>query len=234
MTRPLIILGTGGSAYDVLDTVEAINAAAPTWKVAGFLDDARPAGGRFLDLPVLGALRDADRFAGHWFVNSIGSDKSFRKRPALVASTGVGPERFATLVHPGACVSRRARLGRGVCVHFGVSVGGAATVGDHVTLCPSATVGHDAVLEDFAVVAPAAVVSGFVRLGRACYVGTGAAVRQHVTVGAGALVGMGAVVLRHVPPGAVVAGNPAAPLVHRGGATAAASSPNGSGLQTTP
>ena len=29
MPRPLIILGTGGNAYDVLDIVESINASAP-------------------------------------------------------------------------------------------------------------------------------------------------------------------------------------------------------------
>jgi len=44
MSQALVILGTGGSAYDVLDIVEAINANRPTWRVAGFLDDARPKG----------------------------------------------------------------------------------------------------------------------------------------------------------------------------------------------
>jgi sugar O-acyltransferase (sialic acid O-acetyltransferase NeuD family) len=212
MTTPLIILGTGGSAHDVLDTLEAINARAPTWEPAGFLDDARPAGARHLGLPVLGALRDAPRFAGHAFVNAIGSDKSFRRRPALVASTGLGPERFATLVHPAASVSAGARLGQGACVHFGASVGGGAAVGDHVTVCPNCNVGHDATLGDFAVLAPAAVVSGFVRVGECCYVGAGACVRQGVALGAGALVGMGTVVLRDVPPGATVVGNPARAL----------------------
>ena len=48
MTQPLIILGTGGSAYDVLDVVEAINAVSPAWDVVGFLDDARSPGERHL------------------------------------------------------------------------------------------------------------------------------------------------------------------------------------------
>ncbi len=216
MTRPLIILGTGGSARDVLDTVEAINGRGAAWRLAGFLDDARPAGSSYLGLPVLGRLTDAPRWDGHWFVNAIGSDKSYRLRPNLVAATGVPAERFATLVHPFAGLSSRAKLGRGVCVHFGVSVGGGARIGDHVTLCPSVTVGHDAVVEDFAVVAPAAVLSGFVRLGECCYIGTRAAVRQMVTIGSGALVGMGSVVLNDVPARVTVAGNPARELRRRG------------------
>lgn len=215
MSQPLVILGTGGSAYDVLDIVEAINAIKPTWHVAGFLDDARPTGSRHLGLTILGGLRDAGTLAGHLFVNVIGSDSSYRKRPEFLASTGLAAERFATLVHPGASVSARARLGRGVYVNHGVSVGGGVVVGDHVALSPGCIIGHDSVIEDYAMVAPGAVVSGFVHLSRACYVGARAVIRQRIHVGDQALVGMGAVVVREVAAGATVVGNPARPLERR-------------------
>src|SRR5687767_13530415 len=116
MARPLIILGTGGNAYDVLDIVEAINAAGRAWDVKGFLDDARPVGSEFLGLPVLGRLADAGRFATESFVNAIGSDASFGRRREIVASSGLPQDRFATLVHPRASVSSRARLAPGVYV----------------------------------------------------------------------------------------------------------------------
>jgi sugar O-acyltransferase (sialic acid O-acetyltransferase NeuD family) len=221
MPRSLIILGTGGSAYDVLDIVEAANAVRPTWQVEGFLDDARPAGQRYLGLEVLGGLRDAARFEGRWFINVIGSDASYRRRPEILAATGLPAERFATLVHPGASVSSRARLGRDVYVNHGVSVAGNVDVGDHAALSPGAIVGHDSVIEEYTLVAPGAIVSGFVHLGRACYVGAGSVIRQRLRVGDGALVGMGAVVTRDVAPGATVVGNPARPLV-RGARAAAA------------
>jgi sugar O-acyltransferase (sialic acid O-acetyltransferase NeuD family) len=217
VTRSLIILGTGGSAHDALDVIEAINARTPTWRVAGFLDDARSAGSGHLGLEVLGGLRDAPRFDGHWFLNVIGSDKSYRRRPEVVAATGLLPERFATVVHPAASVSGRARLGHGVCVNFGVSVAGGVTVGEHACLCPGVIVGHDTVIEDCALLAPGAVVSGFVQVGRSAYVGSGAKVRQRVRLGEGALVGIGAVVLRDVPAGATVVGNPARELLAGGG-----------------
>jgi sugar O-acyltransferase (sialic acid O-acetyltransferase NeuD family) len=219
-TQPLIILGTGGSAYDVLDIVDAINADRRTWEVVGFLDDAKPTGGEHSGYPILGKLSDATRFDAHRFVNVIGSDTSYARRPRIVASTGLDAGHFATLVHPGASVSSRVRLGRGTYVNHGVSVGGGTVVGDHVALGPGAIVGHDSILEDFALIAPGAVISGFCRIGLACYVGAAAAIRQRVTVGDGALVGMGAVVLRDVLPGQTVVGNPARVLVRSIGVTA--------------
>ena len=210
MTQPLVILGTGGNAYDVLDIVEAINRVMPTWHVAGFLDDVRPRDSSHLGLPILGGLSDARRLgAGHLFINVIGSDSSFRNRPEILASTGVDVQRFATLIHPAASVSSRARLGRGVFVGHGANVAGGVEIRDHVCVSPGVIIGHDSIVDDHALIAPGAIVSGFCRIGRAAYVGAGSAIRQRVKLGSGSLVGVGAVVLCDVEPGDVVVGNPA-------------------------
>src|SRR5437764_1320104 len=120
MTRPLVILGTGGSAYDLLDIVGAINAVRPTWEPIGFLDDSRPAGARHLGLEILGPLRDAAKYIDCRFINVIGSETSFRRLPEILASTALNIDRFATLVHPTASVSPHARLGHGVVINSGV------------------------------------------------------------------------------------------------------------------
>jgi sugar O-acyltransferase (sialic acid O-acetyltransferase NeuD family) len=214
MSRPLVILGTGGNTYDILDVVEAINAAAPTWDVVGFLDDARPPGTQYPGLEILGPLREAARFSDHTFVNTIGSDKSFRRLPEILASTGLAVERFATLVHPGASVSGRAKIGRGVVVNHGVTIGGGVAIGDQVILCPGCIVGHDTHIGDYSILAPGAVVSGYVSIHRNCYIGARAVIRQRLRIGERSLVGMGAVVLREVAADMIVVGNPARPLRH--------------------
>jgi sugar O-acyltransferase (sialic acid O-acetyltransferase NeuD family) len=224
MTRPLIILGTGGSAYDALDVIEAINAKFPTWEVVGFLDDRTP-GERHLGLEVLGPLTAAARFERCQFVNVIGSDRSYQLRPQFIARTGLPADRFATLIHPQAGVSSRARVGRGVVINFGASVAGNVTVGDQVWIGPGSVIGHDTVVEAFALLAPAAVVSGRCSIGEASYVGAGATIRQQVRVGPGALIGMGAVVVKDVPPRAVVVGNPARPIPPPGSPRTRPSSP---------
>jgi len=213
MAAPLIIIGTGGNALDILDVVEAINRDAPTWELVGFLDDSRGLGSRYQGLEVLGGLRDAGRHTGRWIINAIGSDKSYRKRPDIIAQTKLGPDRFATLVHPRACVSSRASLGPGTCVNAGAVVGGGVAVGAHTWLGAGCVVGNDSVIEDYAMIAPRAVLTGFVRVRTAAYVGAGACVRQRTTIGDRSLVGLGAVVIGDVDPGTTVVGNPARVLV---------------------
>jgi sugar O-acyltransferase (sialic acid O-acetyltransferase NeuD family) len=214
---PLIIVGTGGSAWDVVDIVEAVNSIRPTWNILGLLDDFRSAGSRFVRWPVLGAIRDAQRFEDAAFVNVIGSDKSYLRRAELTAGMGLAHERFATLVHPVSGVSPRAILGHGVYVNYGVSVAGNVTLGHHVALSPGCIIGHDTTIGDYTLVAPGAVISGFVTVGRETYVGAGAVLKQGVRVGDKALVGIGAVVTRDVPPGDIVIGNPARSRAKRDG-----------------
>jgi sugar O-acyltransferase (sialic acid O-acetyltransferase NeuD family) len=209
MKRSLVILGTTGNAHDILDVVESLNTRQPVWDVAGFLDDAREMGSSHLGLPVLGPLANAFRFGECFFINAIGSDRSYRQRPELVARLELPRERFATLVHPLAYVSSRARLGLGVCVNYGVSVAGGVTVGDHVYLGSGSVIGHDAMIGEHSVLAAAAVVSGFVHIGAACYIGARAVIRGRVRIGAKALVGMGAVVLNDVREATTVVGTPA-------------------------
>ncbi|HJZ58644.1 MAG TPA: NeuD/PglB/VioB family sugar acetyltransferase [Gemmataceae bacterium] len=213
MPQPLIIIGTSGNALDILDIVEATNRVVPTWDLAGFLDDSRPAGSKFHGIEVLGGLRDATRHTGCLFVNAIGSDRSFRKRPELIAQTKLERDRFATLIHPLSAVSSRATLGPGTCVNPGVTVAGGVTVGAHVWLGSSCVIGHESVIDDCAMIAPRAVLSWFVRVGVAVYVGGGACIRQRVTIGERALIGLGGVVIADVAPNTTVVGNPARVLV---------------------
>jgi len=102
----LVIIGTGGNAYDILDVVDACVANGQAWTVRGFLDDNLPAGARHLGLPILGSLERAGILEDCSFVNAVGSDRSYRLRPRISERIGLPPTSFATLVHPNATVSK--------------------------------------------------------------------------------------------------------------------------------
>lgn len=212
MVRRLVILGAGGNAHDVLDVVEQINLVAPTWEIAGFLDDGRPHGTRYLGLEVLGPLKSARSFEEVEFVSSIWNSTNFTYLHDVLDVAGVDASRFATLVHPGASVSSRAELGRGVLVHFGASIAGGVRISDHVSIGPGCIVGHGSCIESFTTVAAGAVVAGGVHIERNCYIGSCSAIRQHQRIGARSLVGLGAVVVKNVESGSMVVGNPARPI----------------------
>jgi sugar O-acyltransferase (sialic acid O-acetyltransferase NeuD family) len=214
--RGLVILGTGGNALDLLDAVTALNAQGAGWEMLGFLDDVMDRAERPYGLPILGRLQDACQLTAEGgvlaracFVNAIGSERNHARRAEILARTGLAAARFATLVHPAACVSPRAELGYGCFVGFAACVGGQVRAAGQAWIAARCVVGHDSVLGYASVLAPGAILSGHVRLGSCCYLGSGALVRQGVSVGDQALAGIGAVIIRDVAPRTVVVGNPA-------------------------
>jgi len=212
MTRQLIILGASGNAHMIVDVVDAINAQDRQWEVRGILDDNTPVGSTFANVPILGPLDCANDFTDHEFINSIGSDSSYFNRPALVKRAGVPNERFCTLIHPYAEVSRNVKIGRGSLVSFAAYVSGNAVVGNHVLIGPTSAVGHDAHIDDHVILARQSTVSGGVHVEQNVYLGANCVIKQGLRVGRQALVGLGAVVIRDVAPKTVVVGNPARPI----------------------
>lgn len=211
-TSDLIILGTGGSSLDIVDTVADINSCqgSVVYRCIGFLDDNASLWGSSLEgVEVLGPLASAGRHANCLFVNGIASTNNYRAKAAIISKTEIPSHRFATVVHPTASISTRARLGAGTVVLQHAVITARAAVGDHVMILPNAVVSHDVLIGDFTSVAGGVCISGGAKIGRSCYLGTNSSIRESIEVGEGSLVGMGSVVLRDIPADSVVVGNPA-------------------------
>jgi sugar O-acyltransferase (sialic acid O-acetyltransferase NeuD family) len=210
--KELIILGTGGNAVDILDTVRDINASrgTNTYKCLGFLDDNPQKQGQSINgIRVLGPLRSADQYRDCLFVNGIGNSRNFWKKPAILSQTGIPVERFATIVHPTASVSTMAKLGRGTVVFQNAVITSNAAIGDHVIILPNSIISHDAIIGDYTCIAGGACLSGGVQVGTACYIGSNSCIIENVVIGNECMVGMGSVVLKDVPANSTVVGNPA-------------------------
>jgi len=210
MTTRLVILGAGGFAREVLDVVDAIEAAAPsTFTVVGFVSERESDWNRTIHgVPVLGGFEWFERAPreGLHVVCGIGSPPVRKRLVARCEALGLPS---ATLVHPRAVRTRWVELGPGTVVTAGVVLTNDIRVGRHVHLNLNATVGHDAVLEDFVTIAPGVNVSGNVHVGEGTDLGTGSAVLQNTTIGAWSVVGAGAVVHRNLPANCTAVGVPA-------------------------
>lgn len=217
MTKPIIILGTGGNSIDILDTINEINERSATnpfslhekYECLGFLDDnAESWGKEILGAQVLGSLSTASNYDA-FFVNGIGSPATFHKKPEIISRTGVRDGRWATIIHPTASVSKTAHIGMGTVIFQNATVTSNVVIGKHVVILPNSVISHDVHIGDYSCIAGGACISGNVKLGTKCYIGTNSTIIGNITIGDICLIGMGSVVLKDVPDNSVVAGNPA-------------------------
>ena len=212
MSQQIIILGTGGNCVDILEAILDLNDAGSDrpYDCIGFLDDdPAKAGVSIHGVPVLGPLTDAAQFTNVQFVNGIGSHTNFWKKDSIIARTNLPEDRFETIVHPSARVSRFASIGHGTAILQNTTVASGARIGRHAFILAGSTINHDSTIGDFSSIASGVSVSGSVRIGRSSYLGTNCCIRDGVSVGDSCLIGMGSVVRHDVEDRSVVVGNPA-------------------------
>lgn len=205
MTVPFILLGGGGHALVVLETLEAMGqsvraycAPEPAFHLPAELDwIATDAALLALD-PASVAL-----------ACGLGSVGQPARRQALFERFAAAGFRFPAVRHPSATISPRALLGEGAQVMMGACLQPGTQVGRNAILNTGARIDHGCRIGDHAHVAPGAVLAGGVTLEEGVHVGAGATVLQGLTIGRGAVIGAGACVVGDVAAGATCIGVPA-------------------------
>ncbi|MDR2876766.1 MAG: NeuD/PglB/VioB family sugar acetyltransferase [Chromatiales bacterium] len=205
-SRDLLIFPCNGNGLEALDCL------TPDLRFIGFVDDtpAKQQAG-MMGFAVL-AREALVQHAQAQVLAVPGSPTSYKERLRIIASLGIDPARFATLIHPSAQVSPRARIGRNVLVMAGAVITSNAVIGDHVCVLPNSVIHHDTVIGEGSLIGSNVTIAGSVKVGRQCYIGSGTSIMNGLEIGDGALLGLGTNVIRSVTPGSRVVGNPARPL----------------------
>ena len=212
-----VVLGGGGHAKVVLDSLQAARAVTP---VAVLDRDAALWGTSLLDVPILGGdelLPDLKAQGVTYFAVGLGMLGSPEPRTRLFLmgrDAGLTP---LTVIHPRAVCSPHATLGPGCQLFAGCIVNAGAVLGANVIINTGAIIEHDCRIGDHAHVATGARLAGRVCVGAGAHVGAGATILEGRSIGEQAIVGAGAVVVRDVMSRTVVAGVPARPLRPAGG-----------------
>jgi sugar O-acyltransferase (sialic acid O-acetyltransferase NeuD family) len=208
--RPLLILGAGGLAREMLAAVREL---PEVWQPVGVLDDdpARHCGD-VAGIPVLGGTDWIADFPDAAVVPCVGSAHRPLSRLRLAERLGLRPDRWATVVHPAASIAAGTAIGAGSVILAGVVVTTPITIGPYLVAMPHVLLTHDDELADGVTLAGRATLAGGVRVGPGAYLGQGSMIRENVQIGAGAVIGMGAVVLADVPDGQTWVGSPAGKL----------------------
>ena len=216
--NPLVIIGAGDYAKEVLWVVDDINAAAPTWDLIGLIDPGRPErkGENHFDRPILGGYGDVEALPeGVFFACAIGSPLPRAKECAEAERRGWRP---ATLVHPTVLVALHVEIGPGTIISANAILAPYARVGRHCAINFGVSVGHDASVGDYSVLSPGARINGHVVLEEGVYVGSNASILQGRRIGAGASLGANSFLLTNLAQGRSAIGVPAKPYFAGAGA----------------
>lgn len=206
MRRPVLLLGAGGLAREVLVAIRAGESHEPV----GVVDDDPARWGELIDgVKVLGGAEILRDLADVEVVLCAGKGTA---RASIAARLRLPTARYATVTHPSVRIPPTCSIGAGTVLLAGSVLTTDVAVGCHVVAMPNVVLTHDDVVGNFATLCAGVTLGGAVHIGPRAYIGMNAGVRERCRVGAGAVVGMGSVVLTDVPAGETWAGVPAARL----------------------
>ncbi len=196
---------------DIIDAIQDINASGRIeYECIGFFDDNRSRHGQnIMAIEVIGALEDAANYPDAYVVNSIGSPTNFWLKEQIISKTGLCAERFLSLIHPSASISKTASIGFGSVILRNVSINAYAEIGNHVIIYPNTVISHHDVIGDYTNIMGGSVISGNVTIGNSCYISPNCAINENLSIGNGSLVNIGSTVFDDIPENNVVGGNPA-------------------------
>lgn len=181
-------------------------------RIAGIIDNECK--GDYYGYPVIGTDADAAQIHLEYpeccAVLTPDPPGTRRKLVGIYRAAGFS---FINVIHPGATVSRYARIGEGTIIQNGVNVSANCTIGSFCKLNTRCNVMHDNVIGDFTTIAPNAVLLGYVSVGSMSYIGANSTVLPNCHIGNDVMIGAGAVVTKDVVDTLVMAGVPARIIV---------------------
>lgn len=206
---PVVILGAGGFAREVLDVFDAVNAVRPSFDVLGYIVDTEffEEGKIVNDKPVLGDfnwLKDKPSIKP---ICGVGAPETRYRMIREAQQAGI--ENFCTIVHPSVIMTSWITLGQGSVITAGCILTNQIQIGSHVHINLDCTIGHDAILQDYVTLAPGVHVSGKVILEQGSYVGTGVNIIEGKNIGAWSIIGAGSTIVRDIPRDTTAVGIPA-------------------------
>lgn len=197
----LIIIGAGGYAKSVLDSVDIYN-----YEITGFIDEFSK-NKTHLGYPILAHdLDELKNSKSYVYFIAIGNNE---KRKAWYDKLSVRRLRMINVVDRSAIVSPRATLGTCCFVGKFAVINSKAMVNDNCIINTRALVEHGCKLEKHVNLSTNAVLNGDVIVGEGSFIGSCSVTIGQLVIGNWSTVGAGAVVINDIGNNVTVAGVPA-------------------------
>lgn len=206
ITKKIIVLGGGGHARVVLDSI----LSAGLYNVEGIVDPNLKPGGKVNGFPVFGGDEYLDKLAGGdvMLALGIGSLRADSRRKDIYEKFKKRFD-FPPIVHKAAYISINAEYKEGAQIMAGAVIQPNARIGENSIINTAAVIEHDCMIGSHCHISVGAILGGGVEVGDLSHVGMGAKILQGVKIGAGSTIGAGAVVTKDVGDSKTVCGVPA-------------------------
>lgn len=207
MSKKLLLIGGGGHANSVIDSIYSLN----DFDEIGIVVNDLPKESNILGIKVVGSDDDLDELKQqgfHYAFVSVGSigDTNLRKHLSnkLESKGFIIPN----IIDKTAIVSDFSSIGKGNFIGKNSIVNANAELGDFTIINTSTIVEHDCKIGSFVHLSPGCVLSGGAKIGSDSHIGANSTVKQGITVGNNTLIGMGSVVVQNISDNMVGYGNP--------------------------
>lgn len=197
MNKSLVVLGAGGHAAVLMDTLRLQNA-----EVLGLVSPDLDIHRRVLQ-GIPRYLQDGDvlTFSPNdiRLVNGIGSLPGNTLRAKIFTKFTALGYQFESVIADSAIISPYAELGHGVQVMPGVIIQAGVVIGDNCIINSGAIIEHDCIIGAHNHIAPGVTLSGDVTTKEYVHIGTGASVIQGLNLASYAVVSAGVAVTKNIP-----------------------------------
>lgn len=199
MKNKLIIIGAGGFAKSVIDSLDH-----GEYSIEGFLDSIKS--GTHQGYPILGhSLEDVSSLSEYKFFIAIGDPDDRALWLQKIKNENL---ETINIIDKTAIVSTRTNLG--TCIYVGkmAIINCDSMLEDGVVINTRALVEHGNYISYCSNISTNVVLNGDVYVGEKTFIGSCTVVNGQLSIGDGVIIGSGSVVIRNVPGHVVVAGAP--------------------------
>ena len=197
----LIIIGAGGYAKSVLDSIDY-----NTYELVGFIDE-RLESNEHLGYKVLAHnLEDISDKEDFYYFIAIGDNVKRKKWFDRLKENNL---RIINIIDKTSIVSPRATIGEGCFIGKMAIVNSCAVIGDNAVINTKSLVEHGCTVKNHANISTNTTINGDVIVGEGTVLYSGVTVIGQRSVGNWSIVGAGAVVTKNIPDNIVAVGIPA-------------------------
>ncbi|WP_394392215.1 acetyltransferase [Shewanella woodyi] len=203
MTKPVILLGSGGHASVLADILLQNNHT-----ILAVISHKKSDRSVFNEIQHFDSDKDVLQFPSDKvkLVNGLGSLPNQSLRHEIFDYFTQSNYQFETVISPNAMLSPYSTIGAGSQIFMGAIIQTGAVIGESTIINSGAIVEHDCHIGMHCHIAPGATICGDVRIGENTHVATGANVIQGVSIGKHCIVAAGATITKDMPDNSIAYG----------------------------